>query len=127
MKAEYNVQKGNKLYSKLYSDSHQQPQTPICGSQGNNAFVHIQSAKMRLWRSHRTTALVDLRILPGLLWFSPCLTCFQLVAVILPKLLRRENRTTDALKPTEATGSLGLKSNSVKDFHLTHASDSAPG
>ena len=38
-----------------------------------------------------------------------------------------ENQTTNAPKPTEATGSLGLKSSSVQDFRLTSASDSAPG
>lgn len=101
------------------------PCVQVC--QGNNPFVHMQSAKRRLWRSHRTAALADLRIHGDQVWFSPCLASCQLVAVILPKLLHWENHTTDAPKPTEAMGSLGLKSNSVQDFHLTSASDSAPG
>lgn len=49
-----------------------------------------------------------------------------MVAVILHKLLHRENQITDTPKPTEAMGSLGLTSSSAQDFHLTSAGDTAP-
>lgn len=51
----------------------------------------------------------------------------QLIAVMLPELLCRENQKTDAPKPTEVMGSFGLKTSSVQDLDVPSVSGSAPG